>query len=223
MTKPKKPAPVPAPVPNHLPIDKRAGETFPQALANAAIRPTVNAALVVHSFQSNLLGEETSLRGLVDGLAVSMDRSKGGDLSTLEAMLIGQATALQSIFTSLALRAQAQTSQRNLEAFLGLALKAQAQSRATITALVDLKHPKQAMFVKQANIANGNQQVNNGVPADPERSTQARADENQNLQIKQLELNDGQRLDTGATRSTIGTDPHLEAVGKGNRADKRKR
>ena len=225
MTRPKKPAPVPAPDANHLPVDRRDGESMAQALANAAIRPTVNAAVLVHGYQGNLLGKETSLGGLIDGLAASMKRTQDGDLSTMEAMLIGQATALQTIFTSLALRAQAQTSQRNLEAFLGLALKAQAQSRATITALVDLKHPKQAMFVKQANIANGPQQVNNGVPADPERSALAcaRAGEKQNLQNKELELNDGQWLDTGATGTTGRTDPHLEAVGKGHGADKRRR
>ena len=157
MTKPKKPAP------NPLSVVRLPGETEAQALAGAAIHAGTNAAIVVHAFQGNLLGSDASLDGLVDGLKASMSRSNDGDLSTLEAMLIGQATALQSIFTSLALRAQAQTSQRNLEAFLGLALKAQAQSRATITALVDLKHPRQAMFVKQANIAHGPQQVNNGV------------------------------------------------------------
>ena len=193
-----------------------------QALANAAIRPTVNAAVLVHGYQGNLLGKETSLGGLIDGLAASIKRTQDGDLSTMEAMLIGQATALQTIFTSLALRAQAQTSQRNLEAFLGLALKAQAQSRATITALVDLKHPKQAMFVKQANIANGPQQVNNGVPADSPISALARTEEKQKLQNKELEFNDGQWLDTGATGTTGRTDPHLEAVGKSHRADKRR-
>ena len=223
MTKPKKPAP--APMANHLPVTKLDDESPVHALAKAALLPTANAALLIHGYQGNLLGKETSLAGLASGLTASMDRSKGGDLSTLEDMLIGQATALQTIFTSLALRAQAQTSQRNLEAFLGLALKAQAQSRATITALVDLKHPKQAMFVKQANIANGPQQVNNGVSADPERSALAcaRAGEKQNLQNKELELNDGQWLDTGATGTTVRADPHLEAVGKGHGADKRRR
>ena len=51
-------------------------------------------------------------------------------------------------------------SKENLESFPGLALKAQAQSRATLSALVDLKHPRQTTFVKQANITNGLQQIN---------------------------------------------------------------
>lgn len=51
----------------------------------------------------------------------------------------------QHEFSAIELRAAndawLQTSQRNLEAFLGLAMKAQAQSRATIATLVDLKFP----------------------------------------------------------------------------------
>ena len=211
--------------PNAIPVTHRSGESVGQALANAAVHPAVNASIVMRAYQGNLLTMDTSIEGLVNSLTATMDDSKDGDLSTLEAMLIGQATALQTIFTSMAVKAQVQTSQRNMEALLGLALKAQAQSRATITALVDLKHPKQAMFVKQANIANGPQQVNNGVPADPERSALAcaRAGEKQNLQNKELELNDGQWLDTGATGTTVRTDPHLETVGTGDRADKRRR
>ena len=212
---------VPPLEPNAIPVTHRSGESVGQALANAAVHPAVNASIVMRAYQGNLLTMDTSIEGLVNSLTATMDDSKGGDLSTLEAMLIGQATALQTIFTSMAVKAQVQTSQRNMEALLGLALKAQAQSRATITALVDLKHPKQAMFVKQANIANGPQQVNNGVPADPERSAQAREAERPNLNIKELELNDGQWLDTGATGTTVRTDPHLETVGTGHGADKR--
>ena len=227
MTKAKKAVAVvkaaPAREPNAIPVTHRSGESVGQALANAAVHPAVNASIVMRAYQGNLLTMDTSIEGLVNSLTATMDDSKGGDLSTLEAMLIGQATALQTIFTSMAVKAQVQTSQRNMEALLGLALKAQAQSRATITALVDLKHPKQAMFVKQANIANGPQQVNNGVSVDPERSAQAREAERPNLNIKELELNDGQWLDTGATGTTVRTDPHLETVGTGDRADKRRR
>ncbi len=80
---------------------------------------------------------------------------------------MSQATSLQSIFADLARKAQAQTYLNHFETYLSLALKAQAQSRATITALGELKNPRQATFVKQANIAHGPQQVNNGViPSD---------------------------------------------------------
>jgi hypothetical protein len=42
---------------------------------------------------------------LIDGLRNSFKTVKDGDLSDLEAMLVGQAMALQSLFTSLARRA----------------------------------------------------------------------------------------------------------------------
>jgi len=43
------------------------------------------------------------------------------------------------------------------QTFLGLVFEAQSQSRATISALVDLKYSRHATFVKQANIAHGPQ------------------------------------------------------------------
>ncbi len=49
------------------------------------------------------------------------------------------------------------------ETDLRLALKAQAQSRATVEALAEMKNPRAVAFVRQANIAR-QQQVNNGAP-----------------------------------------------------------
>ena len=40
-------------------------------------------------------------------------------------------------------------------------MRAQGQCRATLQTLGELKNPRQVAFVKQANIANGYQQVNN--------------------------------------------------------------
>ena len=65
------------------------------------------------------------------------------------------------MFVTLGRMAAIKTSLSQYTAFMNMALKAQSQSRATIQALIELKYPKQATFVKQANIANGNQQVNN--------------------------------------------------------------
>ena len=58
------------------------------------------------------------------------------------------------------------------ETYLRLALKAQAQCRATVEALAEIKNPRPVAFVKQANIAQGPQQVNNRIEsgADPRGS-----------------------------------------------------
>ena len=178
-----------ATTPKALILRAEKGQTQVEAIAHAALRPSINAAMVMQSYQGNIGGIVVDINALVNGLADSCKAVNDGDLATMEAMLISQATALQTIFTSLARRAQTQKYQQNLEAFLGLALKAQAQSRATISALVDLKYPRQATFVKQANIAHGPQQVNNGVmPSDVASSREKNQKTEQN---KLLEDGDG--------------------------------
>ena len=143
----------------------------------------------------------------------------------MEAMLISQATALQTIFTSLARRAQDQQLQKHFESFLGLALKAQAQSRATISALADLKNPRQATFVKQANIANGPQQVNNGAGADGSAHVHGHAHAKKSApeQNKLLEADHGQpggRMDTRAAQAAKRSNQAVETMESVYRAKK---
>ena len=204
-------------------------EMTPAEKARMAVTPSINGASVIHAYQANVMGKDVDMNVLAAQLRETFTEVKGGDLHTLEAMLISQATALQTIFTSLARRAQIQEYQKNLEAFLGLALKAQAQSRATISALVDLKYPRQATFVKQANIANGPQQVNNGAAAGanpyPEQSVQARthAETSALEQNKLLEAEHGQpggRMDARAAQTAERSYQAVEAVATVNRAKK---
>lgn len=189
-------------------------KTPEQAVAEVALNPAVNAATVVDTYQKNIMGDDVDTDALVATLRASMDRSVAGDTSGLEAMLIGQATALQTIFVSLAKRAHHQQFQQHLEAFLGLALKAQAQSRATIQAVIDLKFPRQATFVKQANIAHGPQQVNNAPAPKPHPPTnkRARAGKTESAQTELLEQQHGERMDTGKTGAAGGADPHMETM-----------
>jgi len=224
MTQPKKPAGNP----KALNLTRPPGQTEAQALSRAALRPSINGASVIEAYQVNLMGKDVDLSELAAGLNDTCKRVEDGDLSTLEAMLVAQATALQTMFASLARRAATQEHLRQYETFMGLALKAQAQSRATITALVDLKYPRQAMFVKQANIANGPQQVNNGAAAgaDPERSLQARTHgkETQPQQNKLLEPNyvqPGKGMDARAAKTLEPSHQTVEAVKQVHRTEKR--
>ncbi len=143
-------------------MDAILGEPVAVAKGRNALLPEINALLVADAFNSDFMGKDVDVAAMRGTLMNSMGAVRAGDLASMEAMLVGQATALQTIFTSLAIRASKQNSLPQYQAYLALALKAQAQSRATISALVDLKYPKQATFVKQANIAHGPQQVNNG-------------------------------------------------------------
>ena len=196
--------------------------------AHMALLPSVNGAAVIEAYQGNVMGKDADMNVMIDRLRETCTNVKGGDLQTLEAMLTSQATALQTIFTSLARRASTQERLPQYQAFLGLALKAQSQSRATILALVDLKFPRQATFVKQANIAHGPQQVNNGeaAGAEPEQYAQAHAHgkESETEQNKLLEANHGQpgkRMDTRAAQEAERSNQAVETVGEVNRAEKR--
>lgn len=106
--------------PKALTVERTPDQTSEQAAAEVAVNPAMNAAFVVDTYQSNILGDDVDTDALVATLRASMDKSAAGDLSGLEAMLIGQATALQTIFVSLAKRAHHQQYQRHLEAFWGL-------------------------------------------------------------------------------------------------------
>ena len=196
--------------------------TTPEDKARMALLPSLNSACVIEAYQGNIMGKETSINLMIDRLRETFKEVKSNDLHTMEGMLIGQATALQTIFTSLARRAANQEHLKQYETFLGLALKAQAQSWATITALVDLKYPKQATFVKQANIAHGPQQVNNGTP---HTDSPTHASQNQTQQNKLLEDKTHERtyLDTRATPAAKPSYQAVEAVAKVHRAKKPQR
>ena len=89
---------------------------------------------------------------------------------------------------------------------LAVALKAQAQSRATLTALVEMKRPKQPSFVAQQNIG-ANQQINHAVLA-------PMSAENRIPPIKLLEISDGERLDGRTADAASSTDQAVETVGE---------
>jgi hypothetical protein len=82
-----------------------------------------------------------------------------------------------------------------------------------------MKNPRQVAFVRQANIANGAQQVNNGIA----KEVRARTRKSRNLPIKQLEQRHGQWMDTGETSEASCADPDVAAVGAVDRPDKRER
>ena len=199
----------------------------PDDKARLALMPSLNGVTVMQAYQGNVMGKDVDVNLMVERLRDTFTEVKGGDLHTMEAMLISQATALQTIFTSLARRAQDQQLQKHFESFLRLALKAQAQSRATISALVDLKNPRQATFVKQANIAHGPQQVNNGGAGGELREQYALArthgEQSAPEQNKLLEADHGQpsgRMDTRAAQAAERSNQTVEAVEQVHRAKK---
>ena len=128
--------------------------------AKVSLSPATMSAVLSEAFTSSIF-PDTKIADVASALRDKITIIQNGDMKPIEAMLIGQAQALQTMFVSLGRQAASNTSLPQYTAFMNLALKAQAQSRATIQALTELKYPKQVAFVKQANISHGHQQVNN--------------------------------------------------------------
>lgn len=202
--------------PNPLPVDMYAGESEAASRGRAVVNASVNSMLVMDAFSANLLGPEASLKEMSASLRKLMDECKAGKLDGIEEMLIGQAVALQGVFTSLARRATNQQYQRHLEAFLNLSLKAQAQSRATIQALVELKYPRTTVIAKQANVANGHQQVNNGaaVPTGAVVDEAPRVDEkNAPTELLKDQSHGGTYVDARTAGEAARGHPKMAALG----------
>jgi len=190
-------------------------------LAKSMVNPSVNAAVVIESFQANLGGKDVVLENVLPALYADIEQLEAGDDSRLEAMLYSQAVALQTIFASLARRASNQDYLKQYETYLSLALRAQAQSRATVQAIVELKYPRQVAFVKQANIAHGPQQVNNAPHAEPTPRAEQLTNSVQNKLLETDNGKLGQRLDGGTAKAAKRGDCSLETVGQVNGSKKR--
>lgn len=183
-----------------------AGQPKSEALAQAALRPSVKGASTVRPVSQRLL-PDLNLMAVVAELNAQANAVIGGNLKRQEAMLAVQAHTLDALFNELASRAAINLGEyiQTAEIYLKLALKAQSQCRTTIETLALIKNPPNVAFVKQANISNGPQQVNN---AEPPRAEKTEIPPN-NI----LEKTHGERLDYRTTGTTIGVDTPLEAVG----------
>ena len=135
------------------------------------LSPTIQSAVGIQAWGK--FAGEVDLVELLQGQREQFKKVQAGDMQPVEAMLYGQAKTLETIFTSLARKAVAQEYLKQFQVNLTLALKAQAQCRATLEALAEIKNPRPVAFVKQANISGGHQQVNNGMqPAQQAGSVQ---------------------------------------------------
>jgi hypothetical protein len=199
---------------NPLPIERRKG-TASAALANAALRPTIQAALTINAYGKDFADLE--LAALVEQLEARAREVNGGNLQRAEAVLMSQATTLDSVFNTLARRAC--SPRITLEMYqhcMRFALRAQSQCCRTLEVLAAIKNPP-IVIARQANIAAGPQQVNNG----PHQTTRhaTRAGEKENEQNKLLEHQDGERMDARAQGAAGNADTDMEAVGKGHRSE----
>ncbi|MSP28733.1 MAG: hypothetical protein EXR80_10155 [Methylococcales bacterium] len=129
-------------------------------VAKVFTSPSVQAALTIQEWE----GDVYEFNSLNKALSLQIDEVNNGNMKRPEAILLAQAHTLDELFNNLARRAHKMQSLKRYEMNLRLALKAQSQCRATLETLAAIKNPP-VIFAKQANISNGHQQINNGVPA----------------------------------------------------------
>jgi hypothetical protein len=178
------------------------------AVARTITRPEVGSAVVIEAWSQGT----HDVNALANELKAQVDAINAGQMGRAEGLLISQAHTLDAIFVNLMRRAMKQTSMPHWDAYMRMGMKAQSQCRATLQALADLKNPP--VFAKQANIANGPQQINNGVAVGPA----SHAKENQTGSIELLEVSDGERLDTGAQSPASGINSRVAPLAKLDRA-----
>jgi hypothetical protein len=187
-----------------------------------AMSPNLRNSFLASRYSNEVSGIPLDALGCYMALSDQIRPVQAGNLAGVEAMLMGQANALEAMFTHLAGRAFGRDHLPTIQTFTTLALKAQAQCRATLETLAEIKNPRPVAFVKQANIANGPQQVNNGTPMQAD-GTPARAGKTETEPNKLLEADHDARMDTRAPGAAIGSDTEMAAVGSIQRPDKRRR
>jgi hypothetical protein len=188
-------------------IDEQ-GRNYAKLITSAELA----AYRVIGMMQPKNLADEIDTPTMLATLRDQAAAVQGGDLAHAEAMLVNQASALQSLFVRLTERAMEQGHMPNLEGFMRMALRAQSQCRATLETLATIKNPP-IVYAKQANVTTGPQQVNNGIPA----STRARE-----IETEQSQLSGGTHEllpDTRASGLESRANPALETLGEIDRAE----
>ncbi|WNL47916.1 hypothetical protein RKE25_09920 [Dyella sp. BiH032] len=204
--------------PSCLRISKRSDESAANAMARAVVAPELASATIIQSSLKGAYGDALAgvpITELLEQLQASTVSVNAGDLSSMEGMLVAQASALNVLFAQLTHRATMNMGHYMdpMDTYMRLALRAQNQCRTTLETLAAIKNPP-VVFAKQANIAHGHQQVNNELPHAPTLAGH---------QNKLLENEHGEWLDSGA-KSTAGRgDQTVEAMGTVNRTTNRGR
>lgn len=129
-------------------------------MAQMVTRGLGHNAHLIDAYTAPLSGA-TDLTACVMALEQTVATVQRGHLGPAEALLLAQATSLNAIYVRCASIANLNLQQLDaMERFLRLALRAQGQCRATLETLALLRNPT-TVFARQANIAQGLQQVNN--------------------------------------------------------------
>ncbi len=187
------------PDPNALRVEVQPDDNHSEKLAAMATAGAFTAA-TMHTYTG--AGEALGVTELLAAMRKAGDETVAGDMGRFERVLTNQFLTLDALFNNLAQRSGRQESFKGIEVLMRLALKAQSQARATAETLALMKNPMP--YIRQANIAHGPQQVNNGTPTS--------AGKTQSPPNELLEHQHGNTLDIGATAAAGRADPAMATV-----------
>ncbi|HQQ70700.1 MAG TPA: hypothetical protein PLL92_10360 [Alicycliphilus sp.] len=187
-------------------------QTTEQDISKALAAVVTDGALTAVTLQGCVnVGPNLDVTELVEAMKKAGDETVAGNFGRIERLLTNQLLTLDAMFNNLAQRSARQETFKGIETLMRLALKAQTQARATAETLSVMKNPMP--YIRQANIAHGHQQVNNGM-----QPPIAGAGNLQSEPDKLLEQQHGNYLDTRAQTAAGRIDPALETVGAKHRA-----
>ncbi len=189
-----------------LTIAKEEGKSEIRQLTEIQLSPLINNALTLQVLSASN-SDKIDFTEAVEVMKEKSEKIIAGDLSELEATLTAQIVSLNTIFNTLTLRFAHSlgNSLKLTETYMRLALKAQAQCARTAEILAAIKNPP-IVFAKQANIAQGHQQINNG------NQSATHAGKTKNPSNELLSEDSNAPLDTRGTIETGGTNQELAAV-----------
>jgi hypothetical protein len=155
--------PTPATPNNALKVNKTEEEDLAFATAREILAPGFRHAITASQIHKAQFGSMESAPGYGDyaeAIRVKGDAAAKGNLAFVSRMLAAQAVTLDNIFTELARRMALNMGEHlnPTDIYARHAMKAQAQSRATLEALVKIHQPRE-QTVKHVHVNQGGQAV----------------------------------------------------------------
>ena len=147
--------------PTELHLVAKPGETPARTIARTVLDPTALAGNTLARINQGI--PDGDINAYVAELQEQARLASTGDLRRSESMLTSHAHTLDAIFHELIARARGEARTGHLQAaetYMRLALKSQSQCRTTVETLAEIKNPP-VVYARQANFANGPQQVVN--------------------------------------------------------------
>lgn len=176
------------------------GAILPEQIAITAVRQIKFDPYTASCIDSKeLLGE----------IFKQADEINKGDLSQIERFLYAQAIALDAMFDRMLAQMGGSDFTPQVQLFGQLALKAQAQCRATLATLAQIKSPDQITFIKQLI-----QQQNNAIQVNNAGTQPTETKKIEKLANELLSEVSHATLEQGRSKEAISTDPEMASLEK---------